>query len=720
MVPTGQPGPIPEPSECSWLTALNSTTGKQLWSFAAYQRPGFERLGLGFSPRVKLGGGASAHMAYTTLQTAVSAVNIVTGKGAWTKAFKLPIRYTLLNSDKTLMYVLGFDTVFALHSSTGNITWSYQPDEGVELHQLAFEPGMKMLYLVYRDSTPLQEFTAIAALDAISGKVKWTHEIPNTPDTFFTVDKLAATTKNLVFTVNCGGEGLGGAVAAAGTTGAGTGKWPSQDFAMGSTAHFDWVDDDQVKDKRHSAYTFVLDAATGHVHSNIGGVKSAEKMLMAATKKGDLLFLIAHNKVLAYDLGASKLKWNTTLPDFSHEKQLGLSPDKQTVYVASIGCNITAVPLIAGRLRCAGDQLFMVDVATGALTRGAKGVWESLQNGMSMKQALQKFQLPKYYNTYAGTNAIQFSRDGRMVLWSDGKGIMAQTVSSPSTPAPTPKPQPTPAKPTPGFPTPSSKPTPGSIPTEYAEQLTVYREHPLGDVSIEERDSSDAAGALLFLLVDINATDGGPSKEGNPATDWITAFHMEFDRRYTGYSSCDIYDDSYKCLCKAERQPPLTPCNENAVGFVNLKPYYKPPPAGLGPAPSGCGWPNNNICQINLGQKLRLASSNFSWYSTPAKVKGSKWQVKSVGRSVRAWCVIDTIGTMLAPKCASHCKQNLPSKGQYNPCYSRCLFTQLLGEDWNEQVSKSPAAEGIPADRIVQAFESAMGSCPSNPPPAGA
>ena len=59
---------------------------------------------------------------------------------------------------------------------------------------------------------------------------------------------------------------------------------------------------------------------------------------------------------------------------------------------------------------------------------------------------------------------------------------------------------PAPPKPLP----PSPSPTPPSIPSEYAERLTVYREHPKGDLSMDERDSSSASGALLFLLVDVS------------------------------------------------------------------------------------------------------------------------------------------------------------------------------------------------------------------------
>ena len=225
----------------------------------------------------------------------------------------------------------------------------------------------------------------------------------------------------------------------------------------------------------------------------------------------------------------------------------------------------------------------------------------------------------------------------------------------------------------------------------------------------------------------MNGTRYSPSGEGDPSKDWITAIDVEFDRRFTGYSSCDVYDGTYKCLCDAERQPPSTPCTESAVGHVDLKPYYKRDLPTDAPNPMGCSWDDGNICQINLGRKLNAASSNFSWYSTPKKVKGTKWAIKSIVRSVTGYCVIDTIGKALAPQCAAQCKQPLPSKGAYTPCYSSCLFSSLLGSSWNTHAAdpKAPVDVGVPragvsvgtgvdADKLVQAFTDAvLKSCPT-------
>lgn len=80
----------------------------------------------------------------------------------------------------------------------------------------------------------------------------------------------------------------------------------------------------------------------------------------------------------------------------------------------------------------------------------------------------------------------------------------------------------------------------------------------------------------LFILVDIDGakTNWTPSDEGNPARNYVSQYVVVYDTRYTGYSSCDKYSDGYHCCCKHERQNHSVGCNQESVGFVDLKDYY--------------------------------------------------------------------------------------------------------------------------------------------------
>ena len=68
----------------------------------------------------------------------------------------------------------------------------------------------------------------------------------------------------------------------------------------------------------------------------------------------------------------------------------------------------------------------------------------------------------------------------------------------------------------------------------------------------------------LFILVDIDGakTNWTPSDEGNPARNYVSQYVVLYDNRYTGYSSCDRYDDGYHCCCKHERQNHSVSCNQ--------------------------------------------------------------------------------------------------------------------------------------------------------------
>jgi hypothetical protein len=94
------------------------------------------------------------------------------------------------------------------------------------------------------------------------------------------------------------------------------------------------------------------------------------------------------------------------------------------------------------------------------------------------------------------------------------------------------------------------------------------------------------------------------------------------------------------------------------------------------------------VVAYSLGKKLMNTTSNFSWYSTPSKIEGTKWTLLRKRKSVPAFCVIDYMGKTLAPKCtnASSCNQSFPSAGIYQDCYIGCFFSAIVGPEWQTKV----------------------------------
>jgi hypothetical protein len=116
----------------------------------------------------------------------------------------------------------------------------------------------------------------------------------------------------------------------------------------------------------------------------------------------------------------------------------------------------------------------------------------------------------------------------------------------------------------------------GDMNVSHAILKTVYREHPPEISVLAETNTGDEVGDSLFILVNIDGakTNWTPSDEGNPAVDYVSQYLVLYDTRYTGYSSCDKYSDGYHCCCKHERQNHSVACNQQAVGFVDLRDYY--------------------------------------------------------------------------------------------------------------------------------------------------
>jgi hypothetical protein len=89
-----------------------------------------------------------------------------------------------------------------------------------------------------------------------------------------------------------------------------------------------------------------------------------------------------------------------------------------------------------------------------------------------------------------------------------------------------------------------------------------------------------------------------PSRFRNPrncSSNLVSQYVVLYDKTFTGYSSCDLYhgnpdaskpddnkcdgtvvtsDCKYHCVCAHERQPITAPCDQEAVGYVELKDYY--------------------------------------------------------------------------------------------------------------------------------------------------
>jgi hypothetical protein len=295
-------------------------------------------------------------------------------------------------------------------------------------------------------------------------------------------------------------------------------------------------------------------------------------------------------------------------------------------------------------------------------------------------------------------------------------------------------------------PTPPPAP-PAAIPTQWATHMTVYRQHSPSDTVLAERNGADVLGMILFLLVDIS---GGstPSQEGDPATSLVSQFSVQYDKRDTGYSSCDkTYGAplTYQCVCKHERQSPKSACSLNATGIVDLKPYYdmlgvdesftedddEAPGSDHGP----CNWKDSNKCQANLGKKLASSSSPFSWYSFPLHVQNSKWRLLSVLKTVHASCIIDHMAAGIARVCTvpptpqptgpgpspptpkpppspppAPPPPPTPSQGRYSPYFVSCFFEKLLGPNWKNGTIDTSGA--TPVTALSDQFNQAFALCP--------
>jgi hypothetical protein len=81
-----------------------------------------------------------------------------------------------------------------------------------------------------------------------------------------------------------------------------------------------------------------------------------------------------------------------------------------------------------------------------------------------------------------------------------------------------------------------------------------------------------------------------------------------------------------------------------------------------------------HICHSYL-PLLSTTGMPFTWYSFPKAVEGTKWQIKVLSKSVRAYCIIDEIATKLAPACKVSWLQAHESD-YTNTGY--CLVAQIL------------------------------------------
>jgi hypothetical protein len=200
-------------------------------------------------------------------------------------------------------------------------------------------------------------------------------------------------------------------------------------------------------------------------------------------------------------------------------------------------------------------------------------------------------------------------------------------------------------------PTPPPAPLPPApIPSQYLVNATVYRERAAGtSLDLANRNAASILGAMLFMLVDMaGANQTTPSGEADPSTALLTQFQVQYDSRTTGYASCDqvVGSVQFRCRCIHERQLNRSiACGFDAVGLVDLKPYYqavgsvgstafdngsttysdhRPLTSRHGIPPprlhnvhqittdktdnQGCNWYDDNRCQINLGKKLSMGA----------------------------------------------------------------------------------------------------------------
>ena len=96
------------------------------------------------------------------------------------------------------------------------------------------------------------------------------------------------------------------------------------------------------------------------------------------------------------------------------------------------------------------------------------------------------------------------------------------------------------------------------------------------------------------------------------------------------------------------------------------------------------------------------------------KVENKKWKILQVGKTIRAFCLVDGIAKATAPECATSFGQKLPSGGHYNLGFFNCFWKKTLGPQWDRAWTKdhhNPPGTNIAA--VKAAFGTAFAACPA-------
>eukprot|EP01062_Namystynia_karyoxenos_P026325 TRINITY_DN20477_c0_g2_i1.p1 TRINITY_DN20477_c0_g2~~TRINITY_DN20477_c0_g2_i1.p1 ORF type:complete len:339 (+),score=82.73 TRINITY_DN20477_c0_g2_i1:79-1017(+) len=287
----------------------------------------------------------------------------------------------------------------------------------------------------------------------------------------------------------------------------------------------------------------------------------------------------------------------------------------------------------------------------------------------------------------------------------------------------------------------------GSIPAQYAVNLTVYHVNPrhLGPIPIN-MDTGDAAGDMFFDLKDTvpaqaecqgttSAHSHACTNQEVQAADLVyNKLTIEVDSRFGLYAMCNVGNssnldpfgdkcqkDTYCCMCRSPGSWNKTvPCG-SSVGSEDAGVFF----SHIGRHCSSDD-PAYMCYMTNLGRKYN--GTPAMWYSTlrsgycPLASAGEScsWRVLSVDKIINATCHKDMWYTAVEQQGSDCFSQCGPQRNTSSTCWVNCFYETALGPGASRP---GGPISGIPLEKMIGMWKAPFephGGCPALPqqPPA--